>query len=238
MESVKVLLDLQERDLAILRLNKQLDEMPEKRSILAARAKLADIGKLKERTDAVVKHFEATGHALEDTITATKAKMDSEQAKLVSGEINSPKELTAISHELDALRRRVEHLEGQELSEMQKREDAAAQSAKIEAALSEGSKRETELTDRFKARGGEILGQIEREKKARAALAAQVPADVMARYESLRAAHNGTAVGVLAEGMCSACRVGLPSSKVQALEEGPDLTTCPNCGRLLIVRGL
>lgn len=237
MESVKVLLDLQEHDLAMLRLNKQLDEMPEKRSILAARAKLADIGKLKERTDAVVRHFEATGKAIEDSIIATKAKMDSEQAKLVSGEINSPKELQAISHELDALRRRVEHLEGQELSELQKREDAAAQSAKIAAALAEGAKREAELTERFKSRGGEILSQIEREKKARVALAAQIPADVMARYESLRATHHGTAVGVLAEGMCSACRVGLPSTKVQALEAGPDLATCPNCGRMLIVRG-
>lgn len=237
MESVKTLLDLQEHDLAILRLNKQLDEMPEKRSILAARAKLADIGKLKERTDAVVRHFEATGKALEDSIVATKAKMDSEQAKLVSGEINSPKELTAISHELEALRRRVEHLEGQELSEMQKREDAAAQSAKIDAALAEGAKREAELTERFKARGGEILAGIEAEKKARAALAAQVPADMLAKYESLRQAHHGTAIGVLGEGMCSACRVGLPSGKVQALMEGPDVTTCPNCGRILIVRG-
>jgi len=237
MDPVHMLLELQEHDLAIVRYNKQLDEMPEKRAILAARAKIGDITKLKERTDAVVRHLEAGVRTIEDSIAQVKGKMESEQAKLVSGEINSPKELQAVSHELDALRRRVEHLEGQELSEMEKREGGAAQAAKIDAALAEGARRETELTDRFKARGGELLAHIKQEQATRSALFASLPADLAAKYATLQAAHHGTAVGVLAEGMCSACRVGLPSTKVQRLEEGPDVALCPNCGRILIVRG-
>jgi hypothetical protein len=54
MEMARALLDLQEHDLALMRLGKQLDEMPEKRAILEARAKIVEITKLKERTDAVV----------------------------------------------------------------------------------------------------------------------------------------------------------------------------------------
>jgi predicted nucleic acid-binding Zn-ribbon protein len=45
-------------------------------------------------------------------------------------------------------------------------------------------------------------------------------------------------VGILKEGMCSACRVGLPVGKVEELVKGPDVGVCPNCNRLLIVRGL
>lgn len=237
MEMVRVLLDLQERDLAVARLSKQLDEMPEKRAILAARAKLADIRKLKERTDAVVHHFEAAAKVMEDTITGVKTKMEAEQAKLVSGEIANPKELQAVSRELDSLRRRVEQLESEELTELQKREDGLAQAAKIGAALTAGAKAEAELTERFKARGSDILSHIESEKKARAALAAMLPAEVLQRYEGLRSRFQGTAVGQLVDGMCTACRVSLPSTKVQALLEGPDVTGCPNCGRILIVRG-
>jgi predicted nucleic acid-binding Zn-ribbon protein len=238
MEMARVLLDLQEHDLALTRLGKQLDEMPEKRAILAARAKIADIAKLKERTDAVVRHFDEAAQVLEDSITVVKAKMDSEQAKLVSGEIANPKELQAVSRELDSLRRRVEHLEGEELAEMQKREDGLAQAAKIDAALAEGAKAEGALTERFKARGSEILARIETEKRARAALADLLPAEVRDRYETLRERCHGTAVGALADGMCSACRVSLPSTKVQALLDGPDRASCPNCGRILIVRGV
>jgi predicted nucleic acid-binding Zn-ribbon protein len=121
---------------------------------------------------------------------------------------------------------------------MPQREDGLAQAAQIDAALAEGARREAELTDRFKVRGSEILGQIDSEKRSRAALASQLPADILARYEGLRERSPGSAVGILADGMCGACRVGLPTTKVETLLAGPDLGTCPSCGRILVVRGL
>jgi predicted nucleic acid-binding Zn-ribbon protein len=184
-----------------------------------------------------VRRFDAAAQVLEDSIAGVKSKMDSEQAKLVSGQIVNPKELQAVSRELDSLRRRVEQLESEELVEMQKREDGLAQAARIDAALTEGARREAELTERFKVRGSDILARIDTERRARAALAGLLPTGMRGRYEALRERWNGTAVGTLADGMCSACRVGLPSTKVQALLEGPDWADCPNCGRILIVRG-
>lgn len=236
METIPALLEIQERDLTILRLSKELDEMPEKRAILAARAKIADIAKLKERTAGVLRHMDQAAGVLEDTIAGIKAKMVSEQAKLMSGEIASPKELQAVSLELEALRRRVEQLEGELLVQMQKREDGAAQAARIDGALEEGARREADLTARFKARGGDILARIDAERHARAALAAALPADLLARYEAARESHHGLGVGALSGSMCGGCRVNLPAGKVQALLDGPELGTCPNCGRILVVR--
>lgn len=237
MEVTRTLLELQERDLAILRLSKELDDMPEKRSILTARAKMAEIAKLKERTDAVLRHMDAGAKAIEDTIAGVKTKMDAEQSRFESGQISNVKELQAVSHELDSLRRRVEQLEGELLAQMQKREDGAGQAAKIDAALEEGARREAELTARFKERGGDIVARIEAEKRSRAALAGALPRDLYAAYEELRKTHHGVGVGVLNGAMCGACRVGLPAGKVQALLEGSDIGTCPNCGRLIVVRG-
>jgi predicted nucleic acid-binding Zn-ribbon protein len=237
MDAVHALLQLQEHDLAIARLEKQLDEMPEKRAILAARAKLAEIEKLKGRWDAAVHAVDVASKGVEDQIATISTKMDSEQAKLVSGEITNSKELQAVSMELDALRRRKDALENDLLAEMDKRENGAGQVAKIEAALAEGRRREAEMTDRFKQHGGEILREIEAEKKARAAASAVLDAALLARYETARERH-GSAVGMLAEGRCGACRVGLPALKVAALEAGPDIATCPSCGRILIVRGV
>jgi predicted nucleic acid-binding Zn-ribbon protein len=211
--------------------------MPEKRAILAARAKIAEIGKLKERTAGVLRHMDQAAGVLEDTITGIKTKMEAEQAKLLSGDIANPKELQAVSLELDALRRRIEVLEGELLVQMQKREDGASQAAKIDAALDEGAKREAELTRQFKVRGGELLTRLDSEKSARAALAAALSPELRAKYEVVREAHHGMGVGALSGSMCGACRVSLPAGKVQALLEGPDVGTCPNCGRLLVVRG-
>ena len=236
METARTLLELQERDLTILRLSKELDEMPEKRAILVARAKIADIVKLRERTAGVLRHMDQAAAVLEDTIAGIKTKMVAEQAKLLSGAIANPKELQSVSLELDSLRRRVEQLEGELLVQMQKREDGAAQAAKIDGALQEGARREAELTARFRARGSDILGRIESEKRARTALAGALPGDVLARYETARETHHGLGIGALSGSMCGACRVNLPAGKVQALLEGPELGTCPNCGRILVVR--
>jgi predicted nucleic acid-binding Zn-ribbon protein len=237
MEATRTLLELQEHDLSLLRLSKELDDMPEKRAILTARAKIAEIAKLKERTDAVLHHMDAGAKEIEDSIGGVKAKMDAEQARFESGEIGNVKELQAVSRELDSLRRRVEKLEGELLAQMQKREDGARQAAKIDAALQEGARREAELVARFKERGGEILAHIEDERRARAALAGVLPSELYARYEEARKTHHEVGAGVLTGAMCSACRVGLPAGKVQALLDGPDIGSCPNCGRLIVVRG-
>jgi predicted nucleic acid-binding Zn-ribbon protein len=236
MDTVHALLELQEHDLALLRLEKELDEMPEKRAILTARAKLGDIEKLKTRTDAAVHAIEQSSKVIEDKIATLGVKMAQEQEKFVSGDISNPKELQSVSKELDALRRRIEVLESDLLAQMQKRENGIAQAAKIEAALTEGHRREGELTSRFKTHGGEILQQIETKKRERAALAAILNPALLKRYEATRATRHGVGIGVLEDTRCSACRVGLPAGRVAELNAGPGVATCPSCGRILIVR--
>ncbi|HEY5517214.1 MAG TPA: C4-type zinc ribbon domain-containing protein [Coriobacteriia bacterium] len=237
MHLARALTELQEHDLAILRLERELEEMPEKRGILTARAKLADVERIRERTAEAIRAMDAVSKRLEDQIEALGVKMDAEQAKLVSGQIASPKELQSVAMELDALRRRVAGLEVQLLAEMQKRENGDAQLAKIDAALEAGHRTEATLTERFKEHGSSVLDRIGVEKRAKAALLASVEESMRTRYESLRETRHGIAVGTLDGSMCGACRVTLPAGKVAALEAGPDIGACPSCGRILIVRG-
>lgn len=237
MHPARVLTELQERDFAILRLEKELEEMPEKRAILTARAKMADIEKLRERTAAAIHAMDTVSRRLEDQIATLAVKMGTEQSKLVSGQVASPKELQSVSMELEALRRRVAVLETELLAEMQKRESGDAQLARIDAALAEGRKAESALTDRFKAHGGQVLERIEAEKHEKAVLLGELDAALRTRYEGLRESRHGIAVGTLQGSMCGACRVTLPAGKVSDLENGPDVAACPSCGRILIVRG-
>lgn len=237
MHLARALTELQEHDLAILRLERELEEMPEKRGILTARAKLADVDRIRERTLDAIRAMDAVSKRLEDQIEALGVKMDAEQAKLVSGQIASPKELQSVAMELDALRRRVAGLEAQLLAEMQKRENGDAQLAKIDAALEAGHRTEATLTERFKEHGSSVLDRIGVEKRAKATLLASIEESMRMRYESLRETRHGIAVGTLDGSMCGACRVTLPAGKVAALEAGPDIGACPSCGRILIVRG-
>jgi hypothetical protein len=237
MDQARALVELQAVDLTLVRLTKQLDEMPEKRSILQARQKIAEIRDLKRRTDAALHAIDGGIARLEDEVAGVAHKIDEEQARLLSGDVRSPKELQAISLELDSLKRRMDQLENDELGQMQKRETALAQASKVDAAVDTGTRTEAALTERFKTRGGDILANIEAANLARAALLAQLPPELRERYETMRSSKHGIAVGVLEDEMCSACRVSLPSSCLQSLEDGPDIGACPSCNRILIVRG-
>jgi predicted nucleic acid-binding Zn-ribbon protein len=235
MDEARALLELQDLDLRLLRANKRLDEMPEKRDILTARSKLEEIRTLLKRTHAVSRAIEVRLKHLDDDAGAVRAKMETEQAKLLSGEIKNPKELQAIAMELDSLRRKREGIENEELAEMAKAEKASEQEAKVSAVLAAGDRKEAELVAAFRKRGGDLLGEIERLQSERAALAASLPGDLSARYEAMREAKHGIAVGRLEGDACGVCRVGLPAEQLQRLREGPPIGVCPKCQRMLVV---
>lgn len=237
MDVVRTLLELQDRDLRIVRLNKQLDEMPEKRAILAARQKEAEIASLLERARAAVRVMDAHVRKSEDERSVIAAKIEREQAKLLSGEVKNPKELAAISMELDALKRRQDALEDEQLTRMQKRESAGEQQARIEAALEAAKAKEGQLIQAFRGRGGDILTQTEQLNAERERLAGALEPELRARYEAVRRSKHGIAVGVLEGDSCGACRVSIPAGKLEVLLEGPDVAQCPMCQRMLVVRG-
>lgn len=235
MDEARTLLELQDLDLKILRLNKRLDEMPEKRDILSLRSRLADVKNLLERSTAVGRAVEARLSRFEDDVTGVTAKMEAEQAKLLSGQVKNPKELQAISMELDGLKRRRDALENEELAEMAKGDEASEQEAKVRAVLDAGARKEAELVRVFKERGGALVSEIEQLTARREKLAGALSPELVAHYESVRQAKHGIGVGVLEGDMCGACRVSLPGDQLERLATGPSIGRCPKCHRMLVV---
>lgn len=235
MDVSRILLDLQARDLALVRAHKRLDEMPEKRAILAARHKIAEIEVLLERTEKVGRVLDATLRKHEDSSAAIGEKIDHEQAKLLSGEVTHPKELQNISRELASLTKQREALDADILAHMEKREAAQHQSDKVQAAIQGGRAKEAQMVADFQHKGADLLAEIEALKKERDALAAKLPADLRSTYARLLESKHGMAVGVLEGRTCSACRIELPGERLHALQNGPEIAECPSCHRLLIV---
>jgi uncharacterized protein len=236
MEVSRILLELQARDLGLVRAHKRLDEMPEKRAILAARHKIAEIEALLERTQKVERVLDAALHKYEDQSARIGEKIDHEQAKLLSGEVTHPKELQNISKELASLTKQREALDTEVLAHMEKRETAQQQSDRVQVAIANGRAKEAEMVADFQNKGAELLGEIDTLKKERDALSSKLPADLRDTYARLVETKHGIAVGVLEGRSCSACRIELPGERLHVLENGPEIGECPSCHRILIVR--
>lgn len=236
MDSGAVLLDLQETDLAILRAEKRLDELPEKRAILESRKKQSEVRELRGKAEELVSRLSHAVSKNEDECAMLTEKIDHEQAKLMSGDVTNPKEVQHISREMDALKRRKDKLEMEQIELMERVEKAKGQVDKVDAALGQLSAKEAAVTDAFRAKGGELQTEIEALKAHRTEIAATLAADLLDRYERLRGSKNGVGVGRLDGAMCTACRVDLPAERLGELESGPDIAECPNCKRMLVVR--
>jgi predicted nucleic acid-binding Zn-ribbon protein len=225
-----------EQDLEIARSEKALDELPEKRAVLQLRKRLREIETVRDKAQAYCHKIDAMITRSNDEAMSIQSKIDGEQAKVLSGEVTNPKELQNLTRELDALKRRKDAIEYDELSLMEKAEDGRAQLAKVEATLAEGAAKEVALIGEFKAKGGDLQTEISRMREGREKSAASLPAERRAQYEALKESKHGIAVGVLKGDLCSACRTQIPAHEAQALHAGPEVAECPNCKRILVVR--
>lgn len=232
----EALIALMEQDRALDRAIKTLDELPEKQAILKLRHRLKEIDAVADKARAYLRKANAMVARAADEVALVDAKIEAEQAKVLSGQVTDAKELQHLTREIDSLVRRKEQLEREELNLMEKAEAGEAQVARVEATLAEGHAKEQSLIEEFKAHGGEVQTEIARLKTAREAIAGRLDQKLLGRYETLRESKRGVAVGVLQGALCSACRTEIPSGERQMLESGPEIGQCPNCKRMIVIR--
>ena len=237
MDVPAALLALQTCDLEIRRAAKLLDELPEKRAILETRRKAEEVRSLKGKAEEVVHRLERSITANTDEVAALDDKIAGVQRTLDSGQVTNPKEVHNLSREMDALKRRKDKLDNDTIALMERLEHAKEQVAKVDAALDRLAARETELIAAYQTKGGEVQSDLDVHKHQRAALAAALGEELLSRYETTAAAKGGIGAAKLLDVACSACRVELPAERLRELREGPDIGLCPNCRRLLVVRG-
>lgn len=235
MDEGATLLRLQETDLEIRRGEKQLDELPVKKKIIDTRHKIKDVETLKAKAENLVARLERAISRNEDETSQVTQKLEAEQAKVMSGDITNPKEVQHITREMDALRRRREKLEMEDLELMERLEKSKLQVGKVEVALQQLATQESTLTEKFRAEGGELQGEIESFKVQRGTLASSLTPKLLERYETVREAKGGVGAATLAGPACTACHMELPAQRLEELLSGPRIAVCPACRRLLVI---
>jgi predicted nucleic acid-binding Zn-ribbon protein len=228
------LLALQDLDIEIMRAKKRLDELPEKREILAVRQKARDVTDLHGKADLLVKKLQADLKAHQDEITTLAEKIAGEQTKVMA--TTDHRAVQSITREMDGLRRRQDKMEMESLQLMERIDKASAQILKIDEALKQLADKDAALVARFKSVGGALQAEIADMERRREQTAASIDVDVVSRYEQIRESKGGVGVGRLDGEACSACRMSLPAERVRELQSGDDISVCPQCRRLIVVR--
>jgi len=234
---------VQLRLLDLQALDSRLDQIEHRRRTLPQLATISDLeGRLAALRDRIVasetevSDLERNQAKADSDVEQVRARSRKDQELLDSGRLSSSKELENLQHEIASLARRQSDLEDAELEVMEKLEDARgalgalttdrdALSAQLDTAVAE---RDAAWSDADRDRDW-VAGE-------RRSVLADIPADLLALYEKLRADHDGVGAAALQHRRCQGCRMELTPTDIGRIRDAePDaVLRCEECRRILV----
>lgn len=230
------LLDVQDRDLALEQLRHRRESLPARASLADRQAAMerigGELGELRARLD----DLERSQARLEDEVTTIETKAAAEGRKLNSGTITAPREIQALSDEIDALGRRQRALEDQVIELMEQIEPLSADVTRLETQRDELDAEAASLRAEIVEQESAIAEELSSVLAAREEAAAGLDASMLERYDDLRARLGGVAVARLEGDRCLGCHISLPAMEVDAARHAPpgEIITHEECGRILV----
>jgi predicted nucleic acid-binding Zn-ribbon protein len=229
------LLDLQRLDLAIDRLRARRAALESGGDLRAARAEAdaaeATLGEHRLQIEALDRDASKAEHEVD----SLNQKAAAEEARMTSGAVANARELDAIGHEIQNLRRRVADREDELLAIMERREALEKGAAEAERVATDKRR----AADDVRQASGAELDQVEAELAAREAerpaVAAAIDPDVLELYEELRPQKKGVAAAALVDGVCQGCHEQLSSAELDHVRRQDDVPRCDHCRRILVL---
>ena len=229
------LLDLQALDTA-------LDQLAHKRRTLPEIAEMTRRDQLvAERRDDValaqstVADLQRELDKAEADIEQVRVRKARDEDRLASGAITASKQLEELQHEVATLTKRQSDLEDAELEVMERMEDAQKT---LDLLLAERGDHEQARADAEIARDAAwqaIDADLARATAERAAVASEIPADLLVLYDKIRAAEGGVGAGSIERGRCGACRLDLMNNeKTEYRNAQVDEVLRHECRRILV----
>lgn len=169
---------------------------------------------------------------IESDVAVVDARSARDAERLASS--SNSKEAQGLESELASLARRKSDLEDAELEVMERLEQADAAVAEQEALIAETNAQGAELSAEAKRVVAEATASFDAAQRDRDAIAATVPADLLADYEKLST--RGAGAAVLRARTCEWCHMVLSGTDLNALRQAPEdaVVHCPECGSILV----
>jgi uncharacterized protein len=233
---VRTLLDVQTVD-------SRLQQLAHRKKNLPQHAELADVTKRKTELenrrvelDTQVSDLTRDQKKADADVEQVKARRIRDQQRLDAGQVSSPRELEQLQSEIVALDRRISDLEDAELEIMEQLETLQSELREVTAAETDlAAKAEAVTTARDEAVGA-LDAEAAEATGERGRLVADVPEQLLAVYERMRAQSGGVGAAALRRRRCEGCRLELTEADLAGIRSAPEdeVLRCPECNRILV----
>jgi len=232
MNKSHLLYRLQTIDLEITNSKRRLEEV---KASLGKSEELRQARRALQKAKDELNRWRTTLRDLELEAKSLTAKITSVEERLYSGRVTNPKELANLQNEVSYLKRKRGELEDRQLEAMVEVEEHEAEVDSKKASLAQIEAEWSQTQKRLTAEQGELEERLAHKKKERVEAEGMIGAEDLALYGELYSRKGGQAVALLKGEVCQACRVTLPTSRVQQARSGDSLSFCSSCQRILYV---
>jgi predicted nucleic acid-binding Zn-ribbon protein len=237
MSPLEQLLVVQNHDTAAEGLRHRRAILPERETLATAEAEVTQLepqlADARSRRDEVAREVKR----LDDESSAVTARIKDVEKTMYSGSISSPRELQAMSADVESLTKHSRTLDDRELELMERQETLDAEVGGIEARVADLRTVADTARAALVEKESVIDGELAEELEARGAAAGAIPADLLATYERIRLANHGAGVAKLIGNTCQGCRLTIPATEVDQIHrKGAEgvVFNCDNCGAILV----
>lgn len=230
------LLDLQVVDSGLDRLDHQLKNLPEHAALAALAERRTDVSSRLGQAETEVSDLEREQRKADADVEQVKTRRIRNQERIDGGLVGDPKQLQAMQHEIGALDKRISDLEDEELAVMERLEAAQAERERLAAELAEIQKGGAEQLANRDTAAAELAQKQQEARAEREVLGTDIPADLLALYERLRAQLGGVGVGALHHKRCGGCQLNVGASDLARFANAPsdEVLRCEECNRILV----
>ncbi len=228
------LIALQTIDTALARLAARRSTLESGATIAVARdeADAAEmlLGELRLKLD----ELDRDQRKFESELESLALKEAAEARRMYDGSIVNAKELGALQHEIDAVKKRRSDREDELLALMEMRDTIEAEARDAEAT---DVRLRSRVEDVSMEAAGELLSviaEIESLTADRLALVPEIDPELLELYEDLRRQKKGIGATTLVEGVCQGCHEQLSAVELDRLKKEQGTRRCEYCRRILV----
>ncbi|MGD8816462.1 MAG: hypothetical protein PVJ51_04700 [Acidobacteriota bacterium] len=230
-EDLRALVLLQTRELERVRISSEMAAVERERTALreqiaAAEAVVKQAEKDVEEARAAAKRLDIDLKAAEEKVSKYKDQMHS---------VKTNEQLWALQEEISHAEAAVGDVETKILEQLEvadslesvisdKKAEMAREKSRIDAEIAEADRREKELA----AAKAKVEGEIDD-------LSAEVPADLLKKYESIKALRGGIGVAEVFDETCLVCNTKVRPQHYVDTYNLVDIMQCENCKRIIYV---
>jgi len=172
----------------------------------------------------------------EADVDQVRTRVQRDQVRLDNGQVSNARELENLQSEIASLLRRQSDLEEVVLDVMERLEGVQSRHSERAAERSTLAARLTDVAARRDGALGDIAEQAGKAAGQRAAIAGDLPPDLLALYDKLRAQHAGVGAAALRRGRCEGCHLSLNTVDLNAIRAAAadEVVRCEECRRILV----